>query len=265
MKPQTKQIDLSIVIPAYKEAGIIGAKLEELAQFLNSRSFGEVEVLVVANCPEDTAQAATTKAGLFKNFRVVDEQDRLGKGGAVRLGMFEAKGRYRLFMDTDLSTPLIHLDDIKAKIDDGSEVIIGVRDLLKIHKGLLRKSITKLANIGAQVLVVPGIKDTQCGFKCFSAQAAEAIFSRQTVTGWSFDVEILGIARKLKYKITTVDIPDWKDPKTKGLVGDSPIKVVINEALVLFKIRAQIWLGKYRKPNYQHRPQAVNYCRLPNA
>lgn len=258
------KIDFSIIIPAYKEAGIIGDKLEELAEFLQDREYGAVEVLVVANCPEKTAQAAAAKAGLFKHFRVVDEHDRLGKGGAVRMGMFEARGRYRLFMDTDLSTPLHHLDEVAELIKSHADVIIGVRNLVKIHKGLVRKTITKLANIGAQLLVVPGIPDTQCGFKAFRADAAEAIFSRQTVTGWSFDVEVLALARKLGYQISPIKIDDWKDPKTRGLVGDSPVKVMFNEALVLFQIRFKLWGGTYKEPNYVHQPAQVNYCELPS-
>ena len=253
--------ELSIIIPSYKEADIIGGKLEEIANFLNKNGRNEqTEILVVANCPEDTAVAAAKKALLFKNFRVVDEKTRLGKGGAVRMGMFEAKGRYRMFMDTDLSTPIYHLSEVWEKIQNNEKVIIGVRDLVKIHKGLLRKAITKLANLGAQIIVVPGIKDTQCGFKVFEADAAEEIFSRQTITGWSFDVEILAIARKLGYKIATIDLPDWKDPKTVGLVGDNPLKIVFNEALTLFKIRGLLWGGKYKHANYKHDSSSVNYC-----
>ncbi|MEX0932042.1 MAG: glycosyltransferase [Candidatus Saccharimonadales bacterium] len=245
--------ELSIIIPAYKESEIIGDKLQELADYLKKANKIETtEVLVISNCPEATAQEAVKKAAEFKNFMVIDEKDRMGKGGAVRLGMFEASGRYRMFMDTDLSTPLHHLETVFKKIEDGSDVVIGVRDLVKIHKGFLRKYITKLANIGAQVLVVPGIKDTQCGFKLFSEKAAKDIFSRQTITGWSFDVELLAIARKLGYKIETIDIDDWKDPKEVGLVGDNPVKIVFNEAKELFKIRLNLWVGKYKKPNYTH-------------
>lgn len=263
----SNSIDLSIIIPAYKEADIIGDKLQELAKFLkdNKDTLGSVEVLVVSNCPEATAQEAIKQINHFDNLRVVDESQRLGKGGAVRLGMFEAKGKYRMFMDTDLSTPLKHVPELVGALNDGADLAIGVRDLVKIHKGALRKTITKVANIGAQVLVVRGVKDTQCGFKAFRAEVAEDLFARQTITGWSFDVELLGIARQRKYKLATVEIPDWKDPKTVGLVGDSPLKVVFNEAITLFQIRFNLWGGRYRKPNYNHKPQAVNYCQVQPA
>lgn len=249
-------IDLTIIIPAYREADRIADVLKTLSEFLNSRNYGEVEVMVVAaDSPDGTIKIAEAQKGLFKHFRVVHAGPRVGKGRDVRLGIFEAKGKYRLFMDADLATPLHHLDDVKKFMDKGGKVAIAVRDLLVIHKGLARKVMSKSANIAAQVLVVPGIKDTQCGFKVFEAEAAEAIFSRMTMLQWSFDMEILAIARKLHYPIDFIETPDWKDPKAEGagLVGDSQIKVVINGFMDPFKIRFGMWTGKYDKPNYHHK------------
>jgi dolichyl-phosphate beta-glucosyltransferase len=257
-----QNLDLSIIMPAYKEADLIKAKLAELAKFLSRHPERQVEVLVVANCPDDTAQAALTMASRFKHFHVVDEQQRLGKGGAVRLGMFEAHGRYRMFMDSDLSTPLHHLEEVFSLMDQNTKVAIGVRDLWRIHKGLARKSMSKAANLAAQILVIPGVKDTQCGFKLFEAAAAEEIFGRQTMTSWSFDIEILGIARKLGYKIDQINLPDWKDPKKVGLVGDSMLGIVIKGFLDPFKIRWNLWTGKYKRPTYRHSPHPKNYCSL---
>lgn len=246
--------DLSIIIPAYKEADRIGKTLETLAEFLKSRHYGEVEVVVMSDGDQATADAAKAQAGLFKNLRVVHLEQRSGKGGAVRAGMFEATGRYRIFMDADLATPLHHLDEVHAYAQQGVKVIIGVRDLVRIHKGLMRKLISKTANLVVQVLVLPGIKDSQCGFKCFEAEAAEEIFSRQTLTQWSFDVEILKIARLLGYQIHTVELPDWKDPKGegKGLVGDSPLKVALTEVQDPIKIRLNVWAGKYKEPSFRY-------------
>src|SRR5262249_46638636 len=154
-------------------------------------------------------------------------------GRDVRLGMFEAKGRYRMFMDTDLATPLRHLDEVYAGMQRGDQVIIAVRNLWSIHKGLLRKMMSKFGNVFIQVLILPGIKDTQCGFKAFEASVAEEVFSRQTMLGWSFDAEVLKIARLSHYKITTIEAPDWKDPKPAGmgLVGDSAMHAAIQTLL----------------------------------
>jgi dolichyl-phosphate beta-glucosyltransferase len=224
---------------------------------LDSHNYGEVEVLVVSNCTEGTAAAAQTKASRFKHFRLIDEQTRMGKGGAVRMGMFEAKGRYRLFIDADMATPIKHLDDVHAFMQRGGQVGIAVRDLWRIHKGLLRKLITKTANIVVQVLLLPGIKDSQCGFKVFEAEAAKAIFSRQTLLSWSFDVEVLSIARHLGYRIETFDANDWKDPKSEegGLTGDSPLKVAIQEAKDPVIVRLNLWTGKYNQPTFKYQPR----------
>lgn len=244
-------IDLSIIIPAYHEADRIGGTLHTIAQFLSAHDLGQVEVLVLAQTDDDTAAAANHEA-TSHHFRIVYLGKRAGKGGAVRAGMFEARGRYRMFMDADLATPLTHLIDVKRLMDQNSKVIIAVRDIGSTHKGL-RKLISEFGNILVQVLLLPGIKDSQCGFKCFEANAAELIFSRQKILGWGFDMEILKIARILGYKIDTFKANDWKDPKMVGLSGDSSIKTALQVFRDLLKIRLNALLGRYRNASYQHR------------
>lgn len=249
--------DLSIIVPAFKEEDVIGQSLERLAAFLNERpNYGEVEVIVVApHGGDDTVKVASRHAKSFKHFRVIDAGERVGKGRDVRIGMLSAKGKYRLFMDADLATPLRHLDEVKELIDQDAKVIIAVRNLWKIHKTFARKLVSKVANIIVQVVALPGIKDSQCGFKAFEAEAAEQIFRRQTMLSWSFDVEVLAIARKLKYKIRTIEAPDWKDPKgeTQGLAGESALKVALKQALDPVKVRFNLMRGTYRHPTYTKR------------
>lgn len=248
-------IDLSIIIPAYMEAARIADTLQRLADFLATRDYGEIEVLVVtADSSDGTARIAQAAGSLFQHFRLIQAGPRVGKGRDVRLGIYEAKGRYKLFMDADLATPLHHLDEVKAFMDRGGAVAIAVRDLLVIHKDILRKTASKAANIAAQILVVPGVKDTQCGFKVFNAAAAETVFSRMTMLQWSFDMEILAIARQQHLPIENIDVPDWSDPKPAeaGLGGDSIIKVALSGFLDPVKIRLGIWSGRYRQPSYVH-------------
>jgi dolichyl-phosphate beta-glucosyltransferase len=250
------QPDLSIIIPAYMEAGGIADDLERLHKFLQTRDYGKVEVLVVVpESPDGTAKIAESKAKLFEQFRVVHAGPRVGKGRDVRVGIFEARGKYRVFMDADLATPLEHLDDVQTAIKNGAQVVIAVRNLWSIHKDLLRKIMSKGGNVFIQTIILPGIKDTQCGFKAFEAEAAEDIFSRQTMLGWSFDAEILKIARLRRYKIMSFEAPDWHDPKkaNMGLVGDSPAKAAIQTLLDTVKIRLNVWAGIYRKPTYVHK------------
>jgi dolichyl-phosphate beta-glucosyltransferase len=249
-------IDLSIIIPAYMEATGIATDLDKLAAFLKTREYGEVEVLVViADSADGTAKIAESRSSSFQHFRIIHAGPRVGKGRDVRLGMYEAVGRYRLFMDADLATPLEHLDQVHAAIERGDKIIIAVRDLWRIHKGLLRKAMSKFGNLFIQVLILPGIKDTQCGFKAFEASVAEDIFSRQTMLGWSFDAEVLKIGRLRHYKITTFEASDWKDPKTAsmGLVGDSALHAAVQTLLDTIKIRLNVWSGAYRKSSYSHK------------
>ncbi len=249
-------IDLSIIIPAYMEADRISDVLGELAAFLSSRDYGAVEVIVVsADSPDGTANLAGSQAHLFKHFRLIQPGPKVGKGRDVRVGMFEARGRYRVFMDADLATPLVHLDEVKAFMDRGGKIAIAVRDLFVIHKGLMRKTMSKSANLAAQLLVVPGIKDTQCGFKVFEGSVAEDIFGRMTMLQWSFDMELLAIARLRGYEIEVIQTPDWKDPKANGtgLVGESMVKVVLGGLLDPFKIRLNIWAGRYKTASYSHK------------
>ncbi|MBW4062099.1 glycosyltransferase [Candidatus Saccharibacteria bacterium] len=243
------QFDLSIVIPAYMEAALITASLTQLADWLRTHDYGQVEVIVVvADSDDGTAKLAEAMAPQFTSLRVVKPGPRVGKGRDVRFGMLAATGRYRLYMDADLATPLRHLDDVAAGAAAGDDIIIAVRDLWSIHKGLLRKLISKLGNVVAQIVVVPGIPDTQCGFKAFRGDVATDVFRRQTMMGWSFDAELLAIARRHRYNITTFKAPNWTDPKdgNMGLVGDSPLHAAVSTFWDLLVIRAGLWTGSYR-------------------
>lgn len=258
----TDPVDLSIILPAYMEAEGIAQTLDRLAAFLKTREYGTVEVLVVvADSPDGTAEIAESRSGIFPRFRVIHAGPRAGKGRDVRLGMFEAEGRYRLFMDADLATPLEHLDDVKRLMDDGAQIGIAVRDLVKIHNRLMRKGITKLGNILAQVVLLPGFKDTQCGFKFFEAKAVDEIFGRMTIMGWGFDLEILAVACRLGYEVSFIETPDWKDPKSAavGLVGDSAARAALQVFKDLLRIRWNLMRGLYRDRLYCHDTRRVGY------
>jgi dolichyl-phosphate beta-glucosyltransferase len=250
-------IDLSVIIPAYMEAEVIESTLQQLAKFLATRDYGNVEVVVVVPDSSDgTGELAASQAHLFKNFRIVKPGPRVGKGRDVRAGIFEARGKYKLFMDADLATPLHHIDEVKTRImDTHAPVGIATRDLVSTHKTFVRKIMTRGGNLLIQLLLLPGLKDTQCGFKVFEATAAEEIFSRMTILGWGFDMEILAIARKLGYHITTFETPDWRDPKADGdgLTGDSASKTAVSTLEDLAIVRLRMWAGRYKKPSYVHK------------
>jgi dolichyl-phosphate beta-glucosyltransferase len=246
-----KPVDLSIIIPAYHEASRIEQSLLMLANYLKQRDYGRIEVLIMAQSNDDTGAAAKHEAKYFDEFRVVNLGQRAGKGGAVRAGIFEAKGRYKMFMDADMATPLHHLDDVAKIMAEEGKVGIAVRNIISTHKGL-RKILSEVGNILTQVLIAPGIKDTQCGFKVFESNAADEIFSRQTILGWAFDMELLLIARKLGYRIDTFEANDWSDPKSSGLVGESALKASVTMFKDMIKIRIQSMLGKYREKSFSY-------------
>jgi dolichyl-phosphate beta-glucosyltransferase len=243
----------SLIIPAYQEATRIEPTLDALAKYLKGNNWLETEVVVVcATSTDGTADLARAKSKLFDNFRVIDAGPKVGKGRDVRTGIFEAKGAYKLFMDADLATPLHHLETIRELSKDGFQVAIGVRNLNQIHTGL-RKWISSAGNFLIQVMLLPRIKDTQCGFKAFSAEAAEEMFGRQTILGWGFDMEVLAIARILGYGIKTIPIPDWTEQPDGTFEG--AVKSAAAETLgELFVIFWRKWTGRYRNKSYNYEP-----------
>jgi dolichyl-phosphate beta-glucosyltransferase len=246
-----RPIDLSIVIPAYQEAALITPTLKTLARWLNDHDYGKIEVVVVvADSPDGTADLVRAQADLFEHFQLIEPGPRVGKGRDVRAGMLHANGRYRLFMDADLATPLKHLDDVAKLMESHADVGIAVRDLARIHPGLKRRMVSEFGNLLAQIVLLPGIRDTQCGFKVFRADVAETVFRRLTILGWGFDLEVLAIARKLGFKIQTFGAPDWTDPKAhvEGLSNDSVIDAALQTFGDLIRVRLNLWTGVYRSP-----------------
>ncbi len=246
------QPDLSIIIPAYHEADRIGETIATLAAFLGKHDYGTVEVLIVAQDPH-THRLAALECKNHPGFRSIELLERAGKGGAVRTGIFEARGRYKLFMDADLATPLHHLDAVHDFIGRQGDLAIAVRHINVTHTGI-RKFISEFGNLLTRVLLTPGIADTQCGFKVFEADVAKQLFGRQRITGWAFDMELLAIARQQKYKIEIIEADDWHDPKVEGLVGDSNAKAAIESGIDMLKIKWRLMTGQYKRISYHHSP-----------
>jgi len=238
-------IDLSIIVPAYNEARRIVVSLQTLSDHLHAhgQDLGAVEVLVVVARGDDrTAELARAQANAFETFEVLDAGEPAGKGRDVRLGMRAARGRYRLFMDADLATPLHHLETVAKLMREDVDVIIGVRDLQQSHRGL-RKVISNFGNHLVRRLLRLDIHDTQCGFKAFRAPVAQDLFGRQTILGWGFDIEILALATQRGYRISTITIDDWQD-----VAGGTFTNVAVTGALSTFRdmLRVRRSLAKDR-------------------
>jgi dolichyl-phosphate beta-glucosyltransferase len=238
-------IDLSIIIPAYNEARRIGVSLATLSDHLQAhgRDLGTVEVVVVVARGHDrTAELARAQANAFETFDVIDAGEPAGKGRDVRLGMRAARGRYRMFMDADLATPLHHLETAAKLMREDADVIIGVRDLQQSHRGL-RKLISNLGNQLVRRLLDLDIHDTQCGFKAFRGPVADDLFERQTIVGWGFDIEVLALANQRGYRISTIAVDDWQD-----VAGGTFTNVAVTGALSTFRdlVRVRRSLAKSR-------------------
>jgi dolichyl-phosphate beta-glucosyltransferase len=207
---------LSVVIPAYNEEYRLPRTLEQIFLFLQEQSYAS-EVFVIENGSGDrTYEVAREFAERHKNLHVLKEERR-GKGNAVKRGMLEAHGAYRFLCDADLSMPIAQIDRfLPPQLD--TDIAIGSREApgaVRYNEPEFRHFGGRLINLAIRLLILPGLQDTQCGFKCFRAEVADKIFSCQSIPGWSFDIEVLYIARKYGYQIVEVPIDWYFDAETK--------------------------------------------------
>lgn len=247
---------LSILIPVLNEESRIGKTLRELAKYLHDKKMDAEVIVVDANSTDKTMHVADAERKHFDAYRFLQTGPKVGKGKQVRDGMFAAKGDYILFMDADLATPLKYLGDVYSLIDKQAKVGICVRNLTESHTGV-RKLISSFGNWLAQTLIVPGIKDTQCGFKVFERETAHELFGRQKIVGWGFDMEVLAIARKQGYPIELIDVPDWKDVIEGSKISGSglkSIKVALRTFLDLLQIKWGLITGQYRQKSFTYKP-----------
>ena len=212
-------VHLSVVIPAFDEVERLGPTLEQVRRFLNTRRF-ESEVVVVVDGGRDGTLAMTRALAREWPALVVLHHDvNRGKGYSVRRGMLAARGRYRLFSDADLSTPIAEVERLIDALDGGADVAIGSRALaqsdVRVRQAWWRQSMGRVFNQIVRRVAVPDVRDTQCGFKCFRAEAAQRIFARQRMTRFSFDVELLWIARKLGCRVVEVPVTWINDPSSR--------------------------------------------------
>lgn len=234
---------LSLVIPAYNEENRLPDSLAQVRDFVRAQPYTS-EVLVIENGSTDrTYPVAEAFCRSEVGFAVQRAAGR-GKGLAVRQGMLAARGDFRMMLDADLSMPVTEVSRFLPPLQAGAPVVIGSREA----PGAVRYDEPEHRHIGGRainamirLLALPGLHDTQCGFKGFRAEAAEALFRRQTITGWAFDVEILYLARLLNYPILELAIPWYYSPQ-------SHVRP-LHDALAMFKdiltIRNNHRLGRY--------------------
>jgi dolichyl-phosphate beta-glucosyltransferase len=236
---------LTVVIPAYNEAARIGATLEHMLAYFDSRSWAADVIVVLDGGVDGTAEEVRRVTGKDPRVVVLDNGMNRGKGFSVRRGMLAATGEYVLFCDADLSTPIEEAPRLIAAIDAGADLAIASRALansdIRVHQPWWRESMGRIFNWFVQRLALPGIQDSQCGFKCFRREVAHRVFALQRIEGFAFDVEVLSIARRLGYRIAEVPVT-WIDQPASTV---NPVTAPASMLLDLVRIRINHSAGCY--------------------
>jgi dolichyl-phosphate beta-glucosyltransferase len=245
-----RNIKLSVVVPAYNEGKRIAQTLEDIDRYLERQGY-DYEIIVVDNGSKDNTCDVVKEyqaKGVKNVVRLCLSQSVGAKGSAVRLGIVDyALGEYIMFMDADNATPISEIEKFWPYLENGQyQVVIGSRyvaesDVTK-KQPLYRIVLSRLSNMLIQLLAVPGIKDTQLGFKAFSHDAAKDIFAAVTVQGWGFDMEVLTIAKTRGYRIKEVGVL-WHESGGSHV----PLTAYLQSLRDLLKIKLNSLAGRYAK------------------
>jgi glycosyltransferase involved in cell wall biosynthesis len=233
---------LSIIIPAHNEESRLPRALGQVFAYLEKQPYS-AEVLVVDNGSTDgTLPLARGYCKTYPALRVLHEEKR-GKGRAVHLGVLAASGQYRFAADVDFSMPVEEINRFLPPLCN-ADIAIASREApgaIRYNEPYYRHLTGRVFNGLIRLLVLPGLQDTQCGFKCFRAAAAEDIFRYQTLTGWSFDVELLYIAHRRGYSIAEIPIPWYFNANSRVNVLRDSLRMFLD----LLAIRRNARRGVY--------------------
>jgi dolichyl-phosphate beta-glucosyltransferase len=238
-----KQMELSVIIPAKNEERNIRKTVESVFFYCSTNSISHEIIVVVNNSTDKTVATIKELMARIPSIKLIEfnaEAHKASKGLAVKKGMLQATGNYRVFMDADNSTTIDNLETMMPYFKLGYQVIIASIAIkgAKVASGsepIWRRLFGKLGNFYIQIFAVPGIWDTQRGFKVLTAEAADKIFSHLTIFGWGFDVEMLALARKFGYKIREIPI-DWHNDPNSRVSLKSYLQVLLETLLVRWNL-----------------------------
>ena len=237
-------IYLTIVIPAYNEESRLPKTLDSIFAYMANKDY-LYEIIVVDDGSQDnTSEIVKAYSEYPHNLKLIRQDTNHGKGYAVRKGIEKAKGEYVIFNDADGASPIEEIEKLQKAISNGADIAIGSRALKEsnVSDSLFRKILGIGFNKLIKIIILKGFQDTQCGFKLFKTDCAKCIFDKLILIGFSFDVEVLFIAKKIGYKIEEVPISWQAIPGTKlNPIIDAPIML-----LAIIKIRIMDLFGKYK-------------------
>ena len=200
----------SIVLPAYNESERVAATLETILAHSEQRGWKTEIIVVNDGSSDDTARLVSGYAARHPGVRLLDNPGNRGKGYSVRNGMLHATGDILLFSDADLSSPIVEADKLFAAIAAGADVAIGSRwlkaELQTKRQPLHRQVFGRAFNLALRIVLGLDFKDTQCGFKAFTRDAAQKLFTLQKIERWGFDPELLYLARTLHLRVVEVPV-----------------------------------------------------------
>ena len=237
----------SLIIPAYNEGARLGATLDRVLSYIAAQRW-DAEVLVVNDGSRDeTSDLVQSYVKAHPELKLIENPGNRGKGYSVRNGMLNARGEVLLFSDADLSAPIEEAIKLFAAIDGGADIAIGSRWLrpeTQTHRqSLLRQFYGRLFNLALRIFLGLNFKDTQCGFKAFTREAASGIFPLQRIERWGFDPELLYLARRAGLSVQEVPVA-WAHAEGTRL---SPLRDGIRMFGEVLKIRWYAMTGKYSK------------------
>ena len=223
---------ISVIVPAYNEENRIVKSLIEIDNYLKDK-FNTYEIIVIDDGSLDGTKRVVE--GLKKdvpNLKIISNTKNTGKGYSVKKGVLSSRGELILFTDADLSTPIEELEKLKKELKNGFDIVIASRAskmsrVLK-RQNIVREYMGKVFNFFVRLIVVKDFRDTQCGFKLFRRDAAMDIFERQKINGFSFDVEIIYLAKKLGYKIKDAPVAWINSPQSKVKMFSSSLDMLFD-------------------------------------